>query len=123
MKDRLKEIRKKHPNGGTQDTFAEFLGISKSNLASYESGRRTPSEGVIQLICQKCDIDKDWLTDGIGEMQKPRTRNQEIGAFANNVMELEDEKFKKRFVEALTRLDEKDWEALEKIAEKLLKEG
>lgn len=123
MKDRLKEVRKNHPSGNTQDSFAEFLGISKSNLASYESGRRIPSEAVIQLICQKCDIDKDWLVNGIGNMRKPRTRNQEIFAFANDVMELEDEKFKKRFVEALTRLDSKDWEALEKIAKKLLKEG
>lgn len=122
MKDRLKEIRKGHPNGGTQDSFADFLGISKSNLASYESGRRTPSEAVLQLICQKCDIDKEWLINGIGEMFKPRTKNQEIFAFANNVMELDDEKFKKRFVEALAKLDSKDWEVLEKIAKKLLKE-
>lgn len=123
MKDRLKEVRRNHPYGSTQDSFAEFLGISKSNLASYESGRRTPSEGIVQLICQKCNVDKEWLTNGIGEMRKPRTRNQEIFAFANDVMELSDDKFKKRFVEALTKLDKDDWEALEIIAEKLLKEG
>lgn len=123
MKNRLKEVRKKHPYGDTQDSFAEFLGISKSNLASYESGRRTPSEAVVQLICQKCDINKDWLTDGIGVMQKVHTKNQEIGAFANSVMKLDDENFKKRFIEALTKLDEKDWEVLEKIANNLIKEG
>lgn len=123
MKDRLKEVRKKHPYGDTQDSFAEFLGISKSNLASYESGRRTPSEAVIQLICQKCDVNKDWLTNGIGVMQKTRTKNQEIGAFANSIMKLDDENFKKRFIEALTKLDEKEWEVLEKIANNLIKEG
>lgn len=123
MKDRLKEVRKKHPYGDTQDSFAEFLGISKSNLASYESGRRTPSEAVIQLICQKCDVNKDWLTNGIGVMQKTRTKSQEIGAFANSIMKLDDENFKKRFIEALTKLDEKEWEVLEKIANNLIKEG
>ncbi|MBO5484313.1 MAG: helix-turn-helix transcriptional regulator [Lachnospiraceae bacterium] len=123
MKDRIKEVRKASSYGKTQDSFSEYLGISKSNLASYESGRRTPSDAVIQLICQKCNINENWLKSGTGSMKISLTRNQEIGAFANDVMKLDDEKFKKRFVEALTKLDERDWEALEIIIDKLTKEG
>lgn len=68
MKDRIKEIRKSDSHGRTQDSFAEYLGISKSNLASYEAGRRTPSDAVIQLICQKCNIHEEWLRNGTGEI-------------------------------------------------------
>lgn len=70
MKDRIKEIRKHLPDGKTQETFAKYLGISKQNLASYETGRRIPSDAVIQLICQKCDIKEEWLRNGTGEMRE-----------------------------------------------------
>jgi transcriptional regulator with XRE-family HTH domain len=120
MKDRLKEIRKTNQAWKTQDDFAEFLGISKSNLSSYEAGRRMPSDAVVQLICQKCNINEEWLRTGNGEMFNSRTRNQEIGAFANEVMMLDDDNFKKKFIDALIKLDSKDWEHLEEIAKKLL---
>ena len=58
MKDRLKKIRNESPYGKSQSSFAEFLGIPQANLASYETGRRTPTDAVIQLICQKCN---DWF--------------------------------------------------------------
>lgn len=70
MKDRIKKIRNLFPEyGKTQETFANFLGIPKQNLSSYEIGRRTPSDAVIQLICEKCSINKEWLLTGEGEMQ------------------------------------------------------
>lgn len=70
MKDRLKQIRKSFPEQGkTQESFAAFLGISSANLASYEAGRRTPTAAVIQLICEKCNVNKDWLENGTGEMK------------------------------------------------------
>ncbi|MCM1200223.1 MAG: helix-turn-helix domain-containing protein [Lachnospiraceae bacterium] len=120
MKNRLKEIRKSFPEyGKNQETFAKFLGIPQSNLASYEIGRRTPTDAVIQLICQKCNVNEEWLRTGKGEPTIKRTRNQEIGAFANEVMNLPDENIKKRLIEALLKLDERDWETIEKIVESL----
>lgn len=69
MKDRIKKIRKSFPEyGETQETFAKFLGIPKSNLSSYESGRRTPSDAVVQLICEKCNTNEEWLRNGTGDM-------------------------------------------------------
>ena len=50
MKDRIKKIRESIPeHGKTQESFAKFLGISKANLSSYESGRRKPSDEVSKL--------------------------------------------------------------------------
>lgn len=122
MKDRIKELRKASSHGENQKTFADFLGISQSNLASYETGRRVPSDAVIQLMCQKCNVNEEWLRTGTGEMSKKRTRNQELLAFANDVMEDVDESFKKRFILALSKLNESDWETLKKIADELTKE-
>lgn len=122
MKDRIKQIRKSFPEEGkNQKTFAEFLGIPQDNLASYETGRRKPSDAVIRLICDKCNVNKEWLLNGTGEMMKSLTKNQEIIAFANSVMDLPDENFKKRFIEALTKLDSRDWETIQKIVDTVSK--
>lgn len=120
LKERIKKIRK--DAGLTQEKFAERLGIKRNTVATYETGKSEPMDNIIVSICREFGVNENWLRGGNGEMKKSLTKNQEIGAFANEVMKLPDEAFKKRFVDALKKLDEKDWEYLEKLANKLLKE-
>lgn len=120
LKDRIKKIRKYY--GLTQEKFAERLGIKRNTVATYETGKSEPMDNIIVSICREFNVREEWLRTGNGEMRQHLTKNQKIGAFANEVMNLPDRAFKKRFVEALKKLDEKDWENLEKIAIKLLKE-
>lgn len=87
-----------------------------------------PSKGAIEDIYTKMKIDgepinPEWLQMGIGEPTIKRTRNQEIAEFANSVMELPDDNIKTRLIEALSKLDEKEWEVIEKIADSLSKKG
>ena len=81
-----------------------------------------PRDLFIKTVCKEFNVNEDWLRTGAGEPTIKRTRNQEIGAFANEVMDLPDENIKKRLIEALLKLNERDWETLEKIADSL-KEG
>ncbi len=67
MNNRLKIVRKK--TGLNQNDFADALGISVSNISSYESGRRNPSDAFISLICSKYGINEEWLRDGTGNME------------------------------------------------------
>lgn len=120
MKNRIKQIRKE--NEMTQVEFGGKIGVKGNTVTNYETGLRNPTDAVILSICREFNVNEEWLRTGTGEMKKSLTKNQEIGAFANEVMKLPDEAFKKRFVDALKKLDEKDWEILEKIANKLLKE-
>lgn len=115
MKDRLKEVRKKHSKGKTQDMFAEFLGIPKQNISSYEIGRRTPSDAVIQLICEKCNVNEEWLRTGNGEMFQPITKNDEISKLFGEVLKHDESNFKHRLINALAKLDENGWENLENL--------
>ena len=96
--------------------FANFLGISKSNLASYEAGRRTPSDAVIQLICEKCGVSEDWLRNGVGDMFKQRD-----GSFSEILSELDDsdDDFIKSFITVYMELDEDSKEVLRQIATKM----
>lgn len=94
--------------------FADFLGISKSNLSSYEAGRRTPSDAVVQLICEKCDVNQEWFVNGTGKMYKERD-----GSFTELLSELEesDDDFIKSLITVYMGLDEDSKSALRKIAE------
>lgn len=79
-----------------------------------------PRDLFIKTVCKEFGINEDWLRTGEGEPRIKRTKNQEIQAFANDVMELPDENFKKRFVEGLAKLNADDWTKILEIAEKLL---
>lgn len=118
MKDRIKKIRKSIPEyGKTQDDFANFLGIPKPNLSSYEIGRRVPSDAVIQLICQKCNINENWLRNGKGEMTKeiPDKFSFYLGQIKNG-----DDEFIKDLIEIYMELDPDSKKALRIISEKMV---
>ena len=118
MNERIKKIR--NSLNISQTDFAQKLSVSRSAICKMESGENYPSEQTIKLICNEFSVNEDWLRTGNGEIFKSRTREQEIGAFVNEVIELNDDSFEKKLVSALARLEPKDWECLEAIAKKLL---
>ena len=120
MNDRIKEIRNHF--GLTQQEFADKIKVKRNTVATYEMGRSTPSDSAIALICKEFNVNEAWLRTGEGEMLKKRTRNQELAAFVNDVMEDVNDSFKQRFILALSKLNESDWETLKKITDELSKE-
>lgn len=121
MNNRLKEIRKSHPKGKTQELFADFLGISPSNLASYETGRRTLTNAVIQLICQKCNVNEEWLRNGVGDMFLEISKDDEISKFFGDILKDDETKFKRRLIKALAQLNDENWDFLEDIIDDISK--
>lgn len=115
LKNRIKQIRNSNPNWKSQDLFASFLGIPKANLSSYETGRRTPTDAVIQLICEKCSVNEEWIRNGTGEMFQPENKNDEISKLFGNVLKSSDDDFKYRLINALAKLDDSGWDNLEKL--------
>lgn len=103
--------------------FGERLGVSESVIVNIEYDRlKRPDqkESLYKLICKEFNVNEEWLRTGNGEMFVPLTRNQLITDFATDLI-MEDNTFKKRLVEALAKLDESEWEVLEKLAENLIK--
>lgn len=121
MNEKIKMLRKEL--NLTQEEFSTKIGLSRNFIAQIETGTKKPSDRTISDICREFNVNEEWLRTGSGEMFKKRSKSQEIGYFANDIMDLPDENFKKRFISALTKLDEKDWAVLMKIADELNKEG
>lgn len=112
--ERLKEIRKEV--GLNQTEFAERIGMKQSNLSAIELNKKPVLDRTIKLICSEFNVSEHWLRTGEGEMFEQLTRNQKIAQEVNRVLRAKPESFRSRFIAALCRLDESDWEVLEKIA-------
>ena len=117
--ERVRELRKHFEL--TLEKFGKTLGVGKTAISNIENGNRNLTEQMIVSICREYGVSEKWLRDGEGDMFIPQTRSEKIAEFAGGLMKEEDSSFKKRLVEALAQLDEKDWEVLEDIAKKTLK--
>ena len=118
MENRIKKLRRALDL--TQQEFAERIGSVQNTITGYETGRRSPSNQVISLICREFDVNEDWLRTGEGEMFVPISRDEEIAAFAGRVLKDEPDTFKKRFMRMLAGLTESEWELLERKALELV---
>ena len=121
MKDRIKKLRKELDL--TQQEFADRLGTARNNIAGYETGKRSPSDAVISLICTKFNVNESWLRDGTGEMFVEMDVEDRLMDWAGSVLGGHDSKFKKRFVTMLMGLSESEWEFLERKAKELVTDG
>ena len=65
VKERIKSLRKELSY--TQQEFADKIGTPRNNIAGYETGKRSPSEAVISLICREFNVN--------GDVQPDRGRN------------------------------------------------
>ena len=108
-------------SGKNKTAFGESLNVSQQYISKLvRTGN--PSELLIDDICEKYHIRKEWLLIGTGNMEQPMDRQDEIARLTTDLFKGESGSFKERLILALARLDEKDWEVLEKIANELAKE-
>lgn len=119
LNEKISKIRKESQL--TQEMFAKKMGISKNYVNLIENGKKKPSDRLISDICRNFNVNKDWLKTGVGEPYIPQTQNQEIMAFANDVMSEENESFRKRFVTAISKARPEFWDELEKVVDDILK--
>ena len=120
MGERIRELRKSLKM--TQQEFADRLNIQRGSIASYETGRISPSNATISLICKELNVSEDWLRNGEGDMYIPITRDEEIASFIGSVQADVDDTFKKRFISALAKLSTEEWKAIEHLIENMISE-
>ena len=120
MNDRIKKVRT--ALGISQQEFADRIGIKRGAVANYEVGRNEPIDAVISLICREFNVSERWLRTGDGEMFVQISRDKEIMRFVGDVMQGEDDNFRRRFLLALARLPEERWKDIEDFARQITAE-
>lgn len=111
MKERIKKLRKALDL--TQQEFADRLGISRGNIATYETRDGSPGSSVISLICREFNVSESWLRTGEGEMFVQRSEDDELAAAVERLITGESAEFKRRLINALSTLKDEHWVILE----------
>ena len=110
MNERIKQIRKEF--GLSQVEFGKRIGISDAAVSKIESGKNTPAETTIKLICKEFRISDVWLLRGEGPMkldERPST-----DALVDQHMKNESE-FAKTIMKAFAKLPDDEWIRLVKL--------
>ena len=111
---RIKDVWRKV--GLSQADFGARLGVSRDVISNIETDRlKNPGqkESLYRLICREYGVDEHWLRTGDGEMFLPLDRDNQIAQWDGTILRDEGDSFRKRFVAALSKLQERDWIALE----------
>lgn len=108
-------------SGLSKTDFAAKINVSQQYVSKL-SKAGIPSDRTISDICREFGVIEHWLRTGEGEMFVPINRSQEVAEFVGDVLKGEADTFKRRFVAMLARLDESDWEVLEKMVEEMKKD-
>ncbi len=123
MKDRINKLRTEL--GLSQQEFADIIRINRSMISLYESGAKKPRDVVVQSICREFNVNEKWLRTGEGEMFNLAPKENELAILVGNLLEeiVDDEpktRFKRRLIEMLLKLDENEWERLQRFAGELV---
>lgn len=86
MKDRIKKIRKRLKI--TQEEFGKRIGLARNSIASYETGRRKPTNSVIVSICREFNVNELWLRTGEGGDENIFTKVSREDRFSINLGKL-----------------------------------
>lgn len=119
MNERLKQLRESL--GLTTRDFGERIKLTGGAISNMEGGVRGITDRTIQLICNEFHVSEQWLRTGVGQMFVQQSRDEKIANFIGHALAEEGDTFKKRLINLLCSLDEQDWEALQRIAEKMEK--
>lgn len=121
MNTRIKKLRRELDM--TQEKFGAEIGVKGNTVAQWESGRNDPPDSSIVSICREFNVSEHWLRTGEGEMFVQIARDKEIMRFVGDVMQGEDDNFRRRFLLALARLPEELWKDVEDFARQITAEN
>lgn len=118
--ERIRELRKNYLHM-SQEEFGAKLGVSRSVIKNIElNALKQPGqkEPIYKLICKEFDISYLWLTKGVG----PMIAETDTSSMAriDAIMTGENEIAKKIF-RSFSKLDDSEWELLEKIIKDISK--
>lgn len=104
----------------TQSDFARELNVTPAYVWKLlNKNDAVPSDRLIEDICEKFNVNEEWLRTGKGEMFKELDREQEIAAMTVMLFKEEQSSFKYRLISALSKMDDNGWKALEQLAKEI----
>lgn len=79
-------IQLREDEGLSQEKFAQKIGLSRNFINQVENGKRNFSDRTISDICEKFNIDENWLRTGEGKKEAHITSDDR---YASNLGKLQ----------------------------------
>lgn len=117
---RIKQLRK--ILNMTQREFADALNVKRSTISTWEAPNYELTNRSIINICEKFNINEEWLRTGNGPIFKEPCKEEKLAEWVNNLNIKKDDAFKKRFINVLSELNDEQWELLADMTQKLYQE-
>ena len=117
---RIRQVRK--ADSLTLTEFGNKIGITAASVSAFELGKTNPSDQTIRSICREFKVNKIWLRSGEGEMFQAMTEDEELAAYAGDVMHDEPESFLRRLTLEMKNWMPEMWQMIEDICKRLATE-
>lgn len=121
--ERVRQVRTCQNPKMTMEEFGKRLGVTKTAISLIESGKNNVTDQMRRSICREFNVNESWLRDGIGEMLRQPSRDEELTEFFADVLADKPEEFRRRLVRVLSRLDVEYWHLLEDMARMLAEDN
>lgn len=120
MNERIRQLRKFLDM--TQQEFSDRLGVARNNIAGYETGKRSPSNAVISLICREFKVNEVWLRTGEGgdENMFSRISSDDKYSLSLGKLTIEQNEFVKNAVNYLANTDPEKLKIIEEFMKNCL---
>lgn len=100
-------------SGMTQAEFAKKLGVGTTSIYNWLSGVKTPRMDKVDTMCKLLGVHReDLITDNMAR--------EEIAPFIGELQPGKEMNYKNRFISALSQLDDKEWEVIERFMDILV---
>ncbi len=105
--------------GLKQGDFAKEIKLTQGHVSDIENKRKNVSDRVIEIICLKFGINREWFKSGIGEMHSSISDNER---YAINVGKLQrtDNETLIRWVNAIAETNPEVLSQIEELMKKIL---
>lgn len=103
--------------GIKKSEVARQIKVSPAFISQLCSGAALPSERTIIDIARVCGVNEIWLRTGEGEMFQAMTENEELSAYAGDVLAAAPDDIRKRFLAAQAKWTPDMWAVFAKIVD------
>lgn len=104
----------------TQKAFAEKLRLTDNYMSMLIKGKRVPSDKVVDDICEKLQVNKEWLLEGTGEIHAPSDQVTEITELLDKLITWGPSDIRTKFIKQLANLPLEHWHFIEEFADNIL---
>ena len=106
----------------TKTAFADKLKVTQAYISKLINVGGNPSDRLIEDICEKYNVNEEWLRSGTGDMFRTIPAEDETAAIVSNLLEEENAFYDiiKGIMKTFDQLDPSSQDALISFSEQLL---